>query len=158
MTGNDRAAIMKRQLSLLAVASLSLILLSSCTDFRRALGMDRVGPDEFAVESRAPLTIPPDFDLRPPSPGAPRPQEATAADRARTVIDTAGPGEPGKQASSALRPPPGGVSAPAGGGPDVSQQVGDRSLAAKLLSSTDSPPPAGAEKRETTPLKGGYGT
>ena len=51
--------------------------------------MDQVGPDEFAVESRAPLTIPPDFALRPPQPGAPRPQETTAAERARKVIDTA---------------------------------------------------------------------
>ena len=67
---------------------------------RRIVGMDRVGPDEFAVESRAPLTIPPEFELRPPQPGAPRPQEGTAADKARKVIDTAGPGEPGKQATT----------------------------------------------------------
>ena len=72
------------------------------------VGLDQTGPDEFAVESRAPLTIPPDFDLRPPQPGAPRPQEVTAAERARKAIDTAGPGEPGKQASGGLRMPEGG--------------------------------------------------
>lgn len=113
--------------------------------------MDRVGPDEFAVESRAPLTIPPEFDLRPPTPGAPRPQEATAADRARRVIDTAGPGEPGKQATAGLRVPAG---AAGGSQADTSRQVGDQSLAAKLLGANDNAPGGAVEQRETTPLKG----
>ena len=117
--------------------------------------MDRVGPDEFAVESRAPLTLPPEFDLRPPQPGAPRPQEVTAADKARRVIDTAGPGEPGKQATAALKIPAGGVAG--GGAPlDPSQQVGDQSLANKLLRTNDNAPAGAAEKRETTTLKGVY--
>ncbi|WP_448585518.1 DUF3035 domain-containing protein [Thermaurantiacus sp.] len=34
---------------------------------------DRERPDEFAVGRQAPLVIPPDFTLRPPAPGAPRP-------------------------------------------------------------------------------------
>jgi hypothetical protein len=155
MTGNDRAAIMKRQLPLLAVASLSLILLSSCGDFRRAIGMDRVGPDEFAVESRAPLTIPPEFDLRPPQPGAPRPQDVTAAERARKVIDTAGPGEPGKQATSALQLPEGGLRARTSQ-VDPSQQVGDQSLANKLLGANDTAGGPTEVKRETSTLKGVY--
>jgi len=121
-----------------------------CGEMRRAIGMDRVGPDEFAVESRAPLTIPPDYDLRPPQPGAARPQEVTATDRARRVIDTAGPGEPGKQSTAALKAPPGGRASDL----DPSQQVGDNSLAAKLLGAGDSS--AGGEKRETKAIKGVY--
>jgi hypothetical protein len=155
MTGDDRAAIMKRRLPLLAVASLSLILLSGCGDFRRAIGMDRVGPDEFAVESRAPLTIPPEFDLRPPQPGAPRPQEVTAAEKARKVIDTAGPGEPGKQATSALQLPDGGLRARTSQ-VDPTQQVGDQSLANKLLGANDTAGGATEVKRETSTLKGVY--
>ena len=155
MTGNDRAAIMNRQLPLLAVASLSLILLSSCGDFRRAIGMDRVGPDEFAVESRAPLTIPPEFDLRPPQPGAPRPQDVTAAERARKVIDTAGPGEPGKQATSSLQLPESGLRARTSQ-IDPSQQVGDQSLANKLLGANDTAGGPTEVKRETSTLKGVY--
>ena len=138
---------------LFAVACLPLILtLGGCSDFRRAIGMDRVGPDEFAVESRAPLTIPPDFDLRPPAPGTARPQEVTAADRAKKVIDTAGPGEPGKQAGPGLRA----AGAAGRGSPelDTGQQVGDQSLAQKLLGTSDTG--AGGETRETTPLKGVY--
>lgn len=138
---------------LLTVASAGLmLLLPGCSGFRQAIGLDRTGPDEFAVESRAPLTIPPDFDLRPPQPGAPRPQEATAAARARKVIDTAGPGEPGKQATFALKTPD---TIPGGAPIDPSQEVGDQSLASKLLGSNDTAG-AGVEKRETSPLKGVY--
>ena len=50
------------------------LLVAGCTDFKRTIGLEPTLPDEFAVESRAPLTIPPDFELRPPQPGASRPQ------------------------------------------------------------------------------------
>lgn len=156
MTGHEPGGVGARHLHLLAVAGLSsLLLLSGCSGFRQAIGLDRTGPDEFAVESRAPLTIPPEFDLRPPTPGAPRPQEVTAAERARKVIDTSGPGEPGKQATFALKP---GAEGAINTGPqgDSVQQVQDQSLAAKLLGSGDSPGAAGGEKRETTPMKGVY--
>lgn len=148
MSGFDQIVAGKRGNAVLAVACLSAILvLGGCTNLRQALGMDRTGPDEFAVESRAPLTIPPDYDLRPPQPGAHRPQEATAAEKARKVIDSAGPGEPGKQASFALKPGEGG-----GLQPDPSQMVSANSLASKLLGAADTAP-GGAEKRETVPLK-----
>lgn len=42
----------------------------------------RGAPDEFAVARRAPLSVPPDFALRPPRPGAPRPQEADSSTQA----------------------------------------------------------------------------
>ena len=45
-------------------------------------GLDRARPDEFAVARRAPLVVPPDFALAPPSPGAPRPQEADSSTQA----------------------------------------------------------------------------
>lgn len=41
--------------------------------------MGHAAPDEFAVQRRAPLVIPPDFALNPPRPGAPRPQEADSS-------------------------------------------------------------------------------
>jgi hypothetical protein len=46
----------------------------------------RKGPDEFAVARRAPLVVPPDFALSPPSPGAPRPQEADSSTQALTAM------------------------------------------------------------------------
>lgn len=47
---------------------------------------NRRGPDEFAVARRAPLVVPPDFALAPPSPGAPRPQEADSSTQALTAM------------------------------------------------------------------------
>ena len=50
------------------------------------LKLERDRPDEFAVQRQAPLVIPPDFDLTPPNPGAPRPTEGTAAQQALEAL------------------------------------------------------------------------
>lgn len=76
---------LKRTAKILGVVA-AVALLSGCEDTRRALGIDKSVPDEFAVVSRAPLVMPPDFNLRPPAPGADRPQEGTAADQARSAL------------------------------------------------------------------------
>jgi len=71
-----------------AVCGVVLLALavSGCGETRKALGWEKTAPDEFAVVSRAPLSMPPDFRLRPPQPGAPRPQEASARDMAREAV------------------------------------------------------------------------
>lgn len=74
---------MKRQMTLIL---LSLLLLTGCSGAKESLGLTRNSPDEFAVVKRAPLEMPPDYALRPPQPGAPRPQEQAAADQARAAI------------------------------------------------------------------------
>ncbi|MGD9638547.1 MAG: DUF3035 domain-containing protein [Alphaproteobacteria bacterium] len=64
---------------------------SSCSNkAKQALGLSRKAPDEFTVISRAPLTIPPVFNMRPPKPGETRPQEGTALDAAKTALITNG--------------------------------------------------------------------
>lgn len=47
---------------------------------------DRDRPDEFAVQRQAPLVVPPDFNLVPPAPGAPRPSEGTASQQALDAL------------------------------------------------------------------------
>ena len=42
------------------------ILLSSCENVKKGLGMKKDVPDEFLIEKRNPLTMPPNFDLLPP--------------------------------------------------------------------------------------------
>jgi len=142
-----------RALSIVAVAVGAGLALSGCTNLKRAVGLEQTSPDEFAVESRAPLTMPPDFDLRPPKPGAPRPQEVSASAKAREAIDTAGPGEPGKQEAVGLHFS---GSIPFGGGPDPNAEVGDNSLSSKLLSYRDNGGGAAVESHSATPLKGVY--
>ena len=57
--------------------------LSACSEVRRTLGYEKQPPDEFQVVQRAPLSLPPDYKLRPPTPGAVRPQERDPRDPAR---------------------------------------------------------------------------
>lgn len=85
-----------------AVAMAALLLVGGCSGFRKSVGVDKNAPDEFEVSRQAPLVVPPDFTLRPPRPGAPRPQEVDSQSQA---IDTLfGPGSaqtlrsPGEQA------------------------------------------------------------
>lgn len=47
---------------------------------------NRDRPDEFAVQRQAPLVVPPDFELTPPQPGAPRPAEGTASQQALDAL------------------------------------------------------------------------
>ncbi len=56
-------------------------LLSGCGMFG---GHD--APDEFMVVARAPLEVPPDFHLRPPQPGSPRPQEMERDTRSQASV------------------------------------------------------------------------
>jgi hypothetical protein len=60
--------------------------LAGCTSTRNALGMNKITPDEFRVVTKAPLVVPPDFALRPPAPGKPRPQELQPESAARTAL------------------------------------------------------------------------
>lgn len=59
---------------------------SGCAGFQRAVGASRTTPDEFRVVTRAPLTLPPDYSLRPPRPGEPRPQELEPDAEARAAL------------------------------------------------------------------------
>ncbi|MDF1792391.1 MAG: DUF3035 domain-containing protein [Thalassobaculaceae bacterium] len=60
--------------------------LGGCGQLRDALGQTKEPPDEFQVVARAPLALPPNYDLRPPNPGAPRPQERSTTDAAAERI------------------------------------------------------------------------
>ncbi|MCF8481346.1 MAG: DUF3035 domain-containing protein [Rhodospirillum sp.] len=70
---------------LAAVLALPLAL-GACDNAKKQLGLERNAPDEFKVVTRAPLALPPDFNLRPPEPGAARPQEMAPRDSARTAL------------------------------------------------------------------------
>ena len=64
----------------------SVIALTGCEETKRVFGKTKEAPDEFAVYRRAPLSLPPDSDLRPPTPGVSRPQVVNPRDQARAAL------------------------------------------------------------------------
>ena len=71
----------------LVLAATLPLALAACEGVKQELGMTKQAPDEFAVvASKAPLVVPPEFTLRPPRPGAPRPQEPQPAETARNAL------------------------------------------------------------------------
>jgi hypothetical protein len=68
-------------LALATVASLG-----ACSSIKQGIGLTKVVPDEFVTVSTAPLTVPPEYGLRPPAPGQPRPQELAPESAARQIL------------------------------------------------------------------------
>jgi hypothetical protein len=71
---------------LMAASLLGAAGLGGCQATSHALGLAKVTPDEFRVVTKAPLILPPDYALRPPAPGEPRPQELQPESAARTAM------------------------------------------------------------------------
>ena len=69
-----------------ALAAVAATSLAGCQSTSKALGMSKVVPDEFRVVTKAPLVVPPDYSLRPPAPGEPRPQELQPESAARQAL------------------------------------------------------------------------
>ena len=67
------------------IAGLGLAL-SACQSVREATGVAKLAPDEFTVLTKAPLIVPPDYNLRPPQPGAADRNLSSPADMARNAL------------------------------------------------------------------------
>jgi hypothetical protein len=77
---------------LLVVSGLA-VLLVGCNSIREAAGITKQPPDEFAVVTKAPLVIPPDFNLRPPKPGASPTNQQDPTMEAKIDLTGTTPGE-----------------------------------------------------------------
>ncbi len=67
------------RLALGAAAMLTALGVAACSSGPRT-------PDEFRVMRKAPLTVPPEYNLRPPTPGSARPQELQPEAQARVAV------------------------------------------------------------------------
>ena len=89
-----------KTITLLAMVAAASAAATGCGSISRAAGATKVSPDEFRVVTQAPLTLPPDYSLRPPRPGQPRPQESNSSDDARATLfgqDTAAQASQGER-------------------------------------------------------------
>jgi hypothetical protein len=59
-----------RSLALVSALALSAAVISGCSSTSRALGLQKSAPNEFNILTKAPLVIPPEYNLRPPEAGA----------------------------------------------------------------------------------------
>lgn len=84
-----RATVSRQIVNMTALAALAATL-GGCESFRDAAGISKQSPDEFAITTKAPLVIPPDYNLRPPKPGAaPANQTSPEADAQGTLFNNA---------------------------------------------------------------------
>ncbi len=74
-----------------SIALVGCLFLAACDSAREAVGLAKQSPDEFSVVTRAPLSQPPDFDLRPPRAGAQGLAQPGSPISARTLIDSGKP-------------------------------------------------------------------
>ena len=81
MTGYIRVSI----LAAVAVSGLALTACASKSKDPTTLQGAKL-PDEFRLISHRPLVVPPEYGLRPPVPGQPRPQELQPETAARTAL------------------------------------------------------------------------
>jgi len=76
---------MNKSIAIIAVLAAAATA-SGCGTVSRIVGAGKQAPDEFRVVTQAPLTLPPDYSLRPPRPGEARPQEREADAEARAAL------------------------------------------------------------------------
>ncbi|WGF87112.1 DUF3035 domain-containing protein [Marinivivus vitaminiproducens] len=125
----------------LTVCGLAVLAMAGCTQRNVAstLGLGKRSPDEFQVVRSAPLVMPPNYQLRPPTPGAPRPQEGTTGDQVReALVGTTQDGAASDTSTLASAAPaptpetPGGRALIASMGgpadPDIRNLIGDESV------------------------------
>jgi hypothetical protein len=98
--------------------ALGALAIGGCSALENLGGAKKVSPDEFKIVSHSPLTMPPNATLRPPQPGAPRPQEVTPAEQAREALAP-------QTASRGQR------AAAGGSAPAISSGASERALVAK---------------------------
>jgi len=87
MTMRIRTGSTPRNLARIILLGLSAAALSACSSsLSETLGYGKEAPDEFAIVTKAPLVIPPDYSLRPPRPGAPSPRETSPSSVAQVAL------------------------------------------------------------------------
>lgn len=76
---------MQYRLRVILIAALGATT-AACGSLKEDLGLLKEAPDEFAVVRNAPLSLPPDFNLRPPKPGEVGDGRLEQRDQARALL------------------------------------------------------------------------
>ncbi|MGY9055797.1 MAG: DUF3035 domain-containing protein [Alphaproteobacteria bacterium] len=77
---------MRAKIVALSAVLVAATAVSGCGNIRDATGVSKKAPDEFAVLRRAPLSVPPNFTLRPPRVGERALPQIDPNEQARTAV------------------------------------------------------------------------
>lgn len=83
-----------RTVKAILVLALCAATAAGCSSLRQMAGLQKKSPDEFAVTTKAPLVIPPDFNLRPPMPGAPPTNQLDPSSNAELALFSGSTSDP----------------------------------------------------------------
>ena len=75
-----------RKFLLSALTAVVALSTTACDKTREALGLKRVQANEFEVMDRQPLSVPPNYSLRPPLPNAPAKAEVKPSEKAKKAL------------------------------------------------------------------------
>ncbi len=131
MTMRNRQLADHRSLSRFVMMGVMALGLSACgSSLSESLGYGKEAPDEFAIVTKAPLVIPPDYALRPPRPGAPSPRSTSPQAAAQAALSQSNAQNQGNQSvgEQALLANAGATNAD----PNIRQVIDDETRALKL--------------------------
>ena len=119
-----------RSLSQFILIGATAVSLSACgSSLSENLGYGKDAPDEFAIVTKAPLVIPPDYSLRPPRPGAASPRETSPQAIAQAALASSNAASTNQSAGElALLANAGATNAD----PNIRQVIDDETRALKL--------------------------
>lgn len=89
---------------LFAICALHVLTACGGNSVKDTLGLGRRAPDEFKVVARPPLSVPPQFSLRPPSANAESPIVVPADKQAKSIITGASPEIENSSVDTAVTP------------------------------------------------------
>ena len=73
--------------NLFTIALLLVWSLSSCTSVKKSLGLEKDVPNEFLIEKRDPLTLPPDYNILPPDSNAKTNKNKKSTSSLKSIFD-----------------------------------------------------------------------
>ena len=73
--------------NLFTIALLLVLSLSSCTSIKKTLGLEKDVPNEFLIEKRDPLTLPPEYNILPPDSNAKINKNKQSSSSLKTIFD-----------------------------------------------------------------------
>ena len=73
--------------NLFTIILLLICSLSSCSSVKKTLGLEKDVPNEFLIEKRDPLTLPPDYNILPPDSNAKTNKNKKSTSSLKSIFD-----------------------------------------------------------------------